>query len=237
MTTQQATSSDYVFVPSTAAVTTSSELYIAYVLMQGMTSYTHQLVNMFQAQQSFAESSAEDMIKAGLEQKEEALMQGLGEMFSGGASIAGALSTSSFEEMETPNETPKQPGMTEEPNSTEMQDMSDSALQTRREELEAVQQRNQEHAENNKKIEVQNNKQMQLANGIGLAGKGLFDLDVGIHKQHEAKFQAAKTLADTGQQNAKGMIDQFMQLYNSSMSSLNAIYQTIAQIAQANTMR
>lgn len=253
-TTQSSTSSTYTFVPSTAAVATSAELYIAWVLMQGMTSYTNQLQNMLEANLSFAESSAEDMKKVGDEQLYEAIAQGAGEMFSGAMSIGGAAMSSSFEEPQLEQEPPapnNEAGITENPEEIEMTRFDEPTdeetqqnlrtQQEHQEQVKEVQQRNKDAKEtakaNNKIIAAKNQQIMGLASGIGQAGKAIGDTARGVFQRYESQYQAAKTLADNGQQNAKGMFDQFMQMYNSSVSSLNTIYQTIAQIAQANNMR
>ena len=240
--------STYVFVPSTAAASVSSLLYLTEVYSECLQSYTTQMQNEMDAQLSFAKSAADELEKQGADELESAILNGSGSILNGACQMGAASAMQDVPMESAPEEESpvvNKGDMNVEDEGIEMTTFKNGATDEEIEEnSEALKTKNEQEEDNKRKqaSEKQNTRAMDSKGsyafkGLGEALNGAFQGAAGIPQYEEKLHQGAEKLDEFGQSSAKMMSDQFMQQYNSIVSSLNQVYSSLVQIAQANNSR
>lgn len=248
-TSTATSSSTYAFVPSTAAACGSELLYLATVYNQSLQMYSEQICNELDAGLSFAESAAQELKDQGQDALNSALAQGIGQIGQGALDIGSGAAMNSFQQ-----EAPEEPELNEtnrnttlqdradnEPESIEMTTFRNSASEEQVEENEELQTETERKDGQEKTTKAQTRyEQSKLSEGLkglGLISSGTGSILQGVYQNDEKNHAAAEKMDEYGQSSAKTMSDQFIQQYNSTVSSLNQVYASLVQIAQSNNSR
>ena len=248
-TSTTTSTSTYAFVPSTAAACGSELLYLATVYNQSLQMYSEQICNELDAGLSFAESAAQELKDQGQDALNSALAQGIGQIGQGALDIGSGAAMNSFQQ-----EAPEEPELNEKNRNTTLQDRADNEPES----IEMTTFRNsasEEQVEENEELQTETERkdgqekttkaqtryeQSKLSEGLkglGLISSGTGSILQGVYQNDEKNHAAAEKMDEYGQSSAKTMSDQFIQQYNSTVSSLNQVYASLVQIAQSNNSR
>ena len=242
--------STYVFVPSTAAACASSLLYLTEVYSKSLQMCSQQINNELDAQLDFAEDAAEELKKQGQEAFNGALASGIGQIGQGVADVGSGMTMNSVEEpinenpelTETNHNTTLQDRTTDtEPEGIEMTTFRNHASEEQIEENDELQTETERanNKEKNQKTRTryESSKLSESLKGVGFISAGTGSIFQGVYQNAEKNHAAAEKMDEYGQSSAKTMSDQFIQQFNSTVSSLNQIYASLVQIAQSNNSR
>ena len=248
-TSTTTSTSTYAFVPSTAAACGSELLYLAKVYTESLQMYSEQISNELDAGLRFATSAAKELENQGQDALNSALAQGIGQIGQGALDMGSAAAMNSFQQeapeepelKETNRNTTLQDHVDNEPESIEMTTFRNSASEEQVEENEELQTESERTDKQEKTTKAQTRyEQSKLSEGLrglGLISSGTGSILQGVYQNAEKNHAAAEKLDEYGQSSTKTMSDQFIQQFNSTVSSLNQVYASLVQIAQSNNSR
>lgn len=242
--TTTTSSSTYTFMPSTAAATISSMLYLAQVYSHSMQMATDQMQNELQAELSFAKAGANELRKQGEDELWAALASGGGTMLGGAAQAFGASRMNDVVN-ETPEEAPKTPQRNmdiSDQEGIELQDMSRRPQASEHDiqehdELQTQEELKNKKVDSKKTTHAQDTKESLQYRALGQGLQGLGEALAGLPRYDEKLHQMAQKLEEYGQSSSDKMFSQYLQQLNTMVSDLTQLYASIAQIAQANNSR